>query len=197
MSDTLTRVRNADGLELTPDRTARRVLAVAAFALATALAAHVRVPLPFTPIPMTLQTLFVVLAGALLGPRLGAASQLAYLGAGIAGLPVFTGGAGLAYLLGPTGGYLLAFPVAAFLAGVVSRRVPRRGIAAPALLFLGLLAASLVILLGGVAWLGIATGDGGGALALGLVPFLLGDLVKVALTTLIAWRGRDRTLGLL
>ncbi|MFN2327253.1 MAG: biotin transporter BioY, partial [Gemmatimonadales bacterium] len=79
---------------------------VAAFALATAFGAHVAVPL--TPVPVTLQTLFVVLAGAMLGPRLGAASQIAYLGMGIAGLPVFVGGFGLAYLAGPTGGYLLA-----------------------------------------------------------------------------------------
>ena len=197
MNDTLLRLRNAATLELVPGRTTRRVIAVLAFAAATALGAYVRVPVPLTPVPMTLQTLFVVLAGALLGPRLGAASQLAYLGAGIAGLPVFTAGAGLGYLLGPTGGYLLAFPVTAFLAGLVAQGVTGRGIGALAALFVGLFAASLVILFGGAGWLGVLTGDYAGALTLGLVPFLIGDVVKVGLVALIAWRGRHRTLGLL
>ena len=197
MNDTLLRFRNAATLELVPDRTTRRVIAVLAFAVATALGARIAVPVPFTPVPVTLQTLFVVLAGALLGPRLGAASQLAYLGAGIAGLPVFTAGAGLAYLFGPTGGYLLAFPAAAFLAGVVSRRVSDRGLLGLVTLFVGLFLASLVILAGGAAWLGILTGDFAGAVTLGLLPFIAGDVVKVALTALIAWRARHRTLGLL
>ena len=196
MNDTLVRIRNVATLELVPSRTTRRVLAVAAFAIATALAAQVRVPLPFTPIPMTLQTLFVVLAGAMLGPRLGAASQLTYLGAGIAGLPVFTAGGGAAYLLGPTGGYLLAFPVAAFLAGLVARRIRGHGWRATALLFVGVFLVSFVILLGGAGWLALTTGDTT-ALALGVLPFLAGDVVKSALVALIAARGRDRTRSLL
>ncbi len=195
MHDSILRLRSAATLEVVPDRDARRVLAVAAFALATAFGAHVAVPL--TPVPVTLQTLFVVLAGAMLGPQLGAASQIAYLGMGIAGLPVFVGGFGLAYLAGPTGGYLLAFPATAFLAGVVAQRVTGRGIAAGALLFIGLFLASLVTLGGGTAWLAIMTGDPGGAMMLGFVPFLVGDVLKVGLATLVAWRARDRTLGLL
>jgi biotin transport system substrate-specific component len=195
MHDTILRLRSAATLEVVPDRNARRVLAVAAFALATAFGAHVAVPL--TPVPVTLQTLFVVLAGALLGPKLGAASQIAYLGMGIAGLPVFVGGFGLAYLAGPTGGYLLAFPATAFLAGVVAQRVTGRGIAAGALLFIGLFLASLVTLGGGTAWLAVMTGNPGGAMMIGFVPFLVGDVLKVGLATLVAWRTRDRTLGLL
>lgn len=201
MNDTLLRIRDAAAqaatLELVPDRTTRRVLAVAAFALATAFAAHVRVPLPFTMIPLTLQTLFVVLAGAMLGPRLGAAAMLTYLGMGIAGLPVFAGGFGLAYLLGPTGGYLLAFPVAALLAGVLTRPSSARGPLEAFRLVLGLAAAALVILVSGAAWLAFLTGDLAGAIALGVAPFLLGEAIKVSLAALIAWRGRGRTLGLL
>lgn len=201
MNDTLLRIRDAAAqaatLELVPDRTTRRVLAVAAFALATAFAAHVRLPLPLTMIPLTLQTLFVVLAGAMLGPRLGAAAMLTYLGMGIAGLPVFAGGFGLAYLLGPTGGYLLAFPVAALLAGVLTRPSSARGPLEAFRLVLGLAAAALVILVSGAAWLAFLTGDLAGAIALGVAPFLLGEAIKVSLAALIAWRGRGRTLGLL
>ncbi len=194
MQNTLTRIRKTAAIELVPDRNVRRVLAVGAFALATALGAHVAVPL--TPVPVTLQTLFVILAGALLGPSLGAASQLAYLGMGMAGLPVFAGGFGLAYLAGPTGGYLLAFPATAFVAGIVARRAPRSA-AGAVLLFVGLFLASLVTLGGGTGWLAAMTGDLERAVAIGLVPFLLGDVLKVGLATLIAWRGRERTLGLL
>ncbi len=195
MHDTILRLRTAATLEVVPDRNVRRVLAVAAFAAATAFGAHVALPL--TPVPVTLQTFFVVLAGAMLGPRLGAASQIAYLGMGIAGLPVFVGGFGLAYLAGPTGGYLLAFPATAFVSGLVARRVTGRGAAAGGLLFVGLFLASLITLGGGAAWLAVLTGDAGHALMIGFVPFLVGDVLKVGLATLVAWRGRDRTLGLL
>lgn len=178
-------------------RPAARIAAVALLVVATAVGARISVPLPVTPVPMTLQTLFVLLSGALLGPALGATAQLAYLGAGIAGLPVFVGGAGLAYLLGPTGGYLLAFPVAAFLAGAAVDRVPRQGLTGLAALFGALFLASLVVLLGGASWLGLLTGDYAGAFALGFVPFLVGDVLKVALVALLAWRGRDLVLRLL
>ncbi len=147
---------------------------------------------------MTLQTLFVILSGALLGPALGAASQLAYLGMGIAGLPVFFGGGlGPAQLIGPTGGYLVAFPLTAWAAGMLARPTGRKGLGEGLRLFGGLLLASLVVLIGGTAWLAVMTGDLAGAIALGFLPFLVGDAVKVSLATLIAWRGRDRTLGLL
>ena len=204
MNDTILRIRDVATTELVPSRSARRVLAVLTFAIATALGAHVGIVLPITPVPITLQLVFVVLAGALLGPRLGAASQLVYLAAGIAGAPVFSnGGFGLAHLLGPTGGYLLAFPVAAWTAGAltgartgsVAARV--RGLAAGARLYAGLLVASFVVLAGGWAQLAAQTGDPGTAFALGVAPFLVGDLIKVTLAFLIAWRGRDRTLGLL
>ncbi len=94
---------------------------IALFAAATALSA--RLEIPHEPVPYTLQTLVVLLSGAFLGARNGALSQLLYLAAGIAGAPVFAGGAfGVARLLGPTGGYLLAFPAAAALTGFLIRR---------------------------------------------------------------------------
>jgi biotin transport system substrate-specific component len=195
MQETILRVRKVATLELVPDRNVRRALAVAAFALATALGAHVAVPL--TPVPVTLQTLFVILAGAMLGPSLGAASQMAYLAMGVAGMPVFVGGFGLAYLAGPTGGYLLAFPATAFVAGLVARRVNGRSASAGLAMFAGLFLASLVTLGGGTAWLAAYTGDLSTAVAAGLIPFLAGDVLKVGIATLLAWRGRDRTRRLL
>jgi biotin transport system substrate-specific component len=94
------------------------VIGVCFFAFATALGAYVRIPLPFTPVPITLQTFFVVLAGACLGRTRGATSQSLYVGLGMLGMPVFTGTAlGLGYILGPTGGYLIGFVLAAFVVG--------------------------------------------------------------------------------
>jgi biotin transport system substrate-specific component len=197
MNHTLLRIRDVATAELAPDRVSRKVIAVAAFALATALAAHIRVPLPFTPVPITLQTMVVILAGALLGPRLGAASQLTYLAMGIAGLPVFAAGLGLPTLLGPTGGYLLAFPAAALVAGVVTRPSRARSAHDATRLVAGLAAAALLILVSGAAWLAVFTGDLAGAIALGIAPFLGAEGLKVTLAALIAWRGRVRTLGLL
>src|SRR5512135_696439 len=107
--------------DLTP---AVRVAAVLFATVATIAAAQVSIPLPFTPVPFTLQPMIVLLGGAALGARLGAASQLAYLAAGLAGLPVFAASPvlppGIARLLGPTGGYLLAYPFAAALTGFLA-----------------------------------------------------------------------------
>ncbi len=98
-----------------------QALWVTGFSLLTALAAQIEIPTK--PVPFTLQTLVVVLSGALLGPRKGALSMLLYLAAGAVGLPVFSsGGFGLVTLAGPTGGYLLSFPLAALLVGLVIKR---------------------------------------------------------------------------
>lgn len=180
--------------EVVPSLTARRAIGIVAFAVATALAAKVAVPLPGTPVPFTLQPLVVLLAGALLGGRLGAASQALYLSMGIAGLPVFAAGGGAAYLLGPTGGYLMALPLAAFAAGSAgsagpaARGGPLRALGA---LLLGLVA----IYAGGVGWLALL-GGASAAVVQGLVPFVLADLVKVLLALLVQLRLRDRALRL-
>src|SRR5690606_362515 len=181
-------LRTTLALEVVPSRTARRVLGVAAFAVATALSAKVALPLPGTPVPFTFQPLLVMLAGALLGARLGAASQLLYLAAGVVGLPVFVAGGGVAYLLGPTGGYLLAYPLAAFVVGSLV------GSGAGSAL-LALLDGLGVIYVGGTAWLA-AVGAFDFAVAAGLRPFVLADLVKVLLAVVVTVRLRERALQL-
>ncbi len=156
--------------------------AVAAFALLTWAAARVSVPMPFSPVPGTLQTVAVLLSGLLLGARGGAASQLTYLSLGLAGLPVFAlPGAGPGYLLGPTGGYLIGFVGAAWLTGWVAHHTALRP--GMARLFAALLAGSLTIHLGGLAWLLVLmAGDVAAAWPAAFVPFALFDLAKITLT---------------
>lgn len=172
-------------------RTLRQLIGVSAFALATAFAARVAIPIPGTPVPFTLQVVCVILAGTILGPRLGAASQAAYLMAGALGAPLFAAGGGLGYLLGPTGGYLLAFPAAAYVAGAIAGR--SAGIVR---LLLGLAAGVAVIHAGGAAWLAVLTGGVQQALIVGVGPFLVLDVLKVALAALISGRLRPRALEL-
>ena len=158
-------------------------LGVAGFALALAAASQVAIPLPGTPVPLTLQPMLVVLAGMMLGPVLGATSMLLYLAAGAAGLPVFSpiGAPGVLRLLGPTGGFLFAFPVAAFVAGVVARK-------APSLLgrWLAACAGIAVLFVGGLTQLTILTGSLSTAIALGISPFAAFDVVKAFVAALVA-----------
>jgi biotin transport system substrate-specific component len=168
-----------------------RLLAVAGVATATAVAAQVSVPLPFTPVPLTLQPMVVLLGGAMLGARLGAASQALYLMAGVAGLPVFalSGGLsmGLLRLVGPTGGYLMAYPLAAAVVGTLASRGLDRRMGGAAL---AMLAGLAVIFTGGVSWLAKDTGLQT-ALMLGLYPFVLVDVLKIVAASMLlpaAWR---------
>ncbi|MGB9181540.1 MAG: biotin transporter BioY [Pyrinomonadaceae bacterium] len=161
---------------LAPLDLARSVALVIGFSLLTALAAQVVIPLP--PVPITAQTFAVLLTGALLGSRLGALAMIAYLIEGASGLPFFYGGhGGVQHLFGPTGGYLLSYPLAAFVVGLLAERgLDRRFLTAAAAMTLG----SIVILLCGWAWLSRFTGP---QLALyeGVTKFLLGDAIKIAL----------------
>jgi biotin transport system substrate-specific component len=161
----------------------RSAAVVVGFSLLTALAAQVAVPLPFTPVPLTGQTFAVLLTGALLGPRLGALAMLAYLAEGAAGLPFFRGGAGgVNHFAGATAGYLFAFPAAAYVTGTLAERGwDRRYLSAVAAMALG----SLVILACGWAWLAVILRSGAEAFRLGVVPFLPGDVVKVALAAAV------------
>ncbi len=158
------------------DRRGRLALGVVAFAVLAAFAAQVAVRLPWTPVPVTLQTLAVVLAGVVLGARAGALAMAAYVTVGALGAPVFSnGGAGLPWLLGPTGGYLLAAPAAAYVAGRIGARD-----AGAARLLIGLVAGVATMYLGGLAQLAALTGRGvAGAFAVGVAPFLVGDGIKI------------------
>jgi len=156
-----------------------RAFAVVLGALVVAGAAQVSIPLPGTPVPMTLQPMAVLLVGGLLGARLGAFSMILYLAMGAAGLPVFTPSPlllpGIGRLFGQTGGYLLAYPIAAYAVGAIladGRNVWR--------VACGVLAGLVLIHLGGLAQLAILTGNLSAAARFGTVPFLLGDLLKIA-----------------
>ena len=163
-----------------------RAVAVLFFAALTAAAAQISVPLPFTQVPFTFQPTVVLLSGLVLGPRLGAASQVLYLAAGIAGLPVFAASAtlppGVWRLLGPTGGYLMSYPLAAFVAGAFARRgFDRRYLTSIVAMALGL----VVIYTCGTVWLAYAsvgrTAIGlASAFATGVAPFVIADIVKLA-----------------
>ena len=187
-------VRTAQHLTMTPTAVVRRSLAILAGALLVAVGAQLAVPLPGNPVPVTMQLPAVLIVGGLLGPRLGAASLLVYLLLGVGGLPVFAPGGvpGIGRLLGPTGGYLLAFPLAAALVGrcVAGRRHAVR-------VGLGLLAGLMVIHLGGVAQLAVLGGGARSAVALGSVAFLLGDLLKLVIAGLVVWRFAPKTRALL
>jgi biotin transport system substrate-specific component len=151
------------------------VAGIVGFALALAAASQVAIPLPGTPVPITLQPFVVVLAGLWLGPVAGAASMIVYLALGAAGLPVFApiGAPGIARFFGPTGGYLIAYPASAFVAGAVARRansLTGRWLAA----LLGI----VVLFVGGIAQLTILTGSVRRAVALGITPFAAFDILK-------------------
>ena len=151
---------------------------IAFFAGLTAVTARVTVHLPGTPVPLTMQVLAVLLAGTLLGPRKGAASQVAYLLAIAAGLPLDAKGMGPATFAGPTAGYLFAFVGAAFAAGWLRQRLPR-GLAGA---FVASCAAVLGLYAFGTLWLSVYLGSNlRVAWSLGAVPFLTADLAKALL----------------
>jgi biotin transporter BioY len=164
------------GALLAPLDGAKRVALVVGFSLLTALAAQVVIPLQ--PVPITGQTFAVLLAGALLGPRLGALAMFAYLFEGAAGLPFFRGGgAGVGHMTGATGGYLFAYPVAAYVVGLLAERGwDRRFLTAAAAMLVG----SLLILAGGWLWLSRFVGPEQ-AFQLGVARFVVGDIIKIAL----------------
>jgi biotin transport system substrate-specific component len=164
----------------TGHRLAVELAAATAFAALTALGARAQVHLPFTPVPVTGQVFCVLLSGAVLGARLGFISQVQYLAAGAAGLPVFAYGGGL---LGPTGGYLVGFPLAAAVVGVLSARADAR----KSVLFASCLCGVAVIYVFGAAWYAVWVASLGAVaafpvvLAQAIYPFALLDAAKAAL----------------
>ena len=166
-----------------------RVASVLFITVLTAAAAQISFPLPFTQVPFTFQPMVVLVGGLVLGSRLGFASQVLYLTAGIAGLPVFAASAtlppGFLRLLGPTGGYLIAYPIAAFVVGMLAERgFARRYASSIAAMLVGL----AIIYAAGTLWLAyfarLASGSAAvglaAALTTGVYPFVLADLVKLA-----------------
>ena len=153
---------------------------VVLFSAFVGLTAQVEIPL--WPVPLTLQTLGVLFTGAVLGGRRGALTLLLYLAEGAVGLPVFAGGAsGVAYMWGPTGGYLVGFVLAAGVVGWLAERGwDRRPIRTALAMVIG----NLMIYALGVAWLAVFLGDLQTALVKGMLIFIVGDLIKIAIATM-------------
>ena len=176
--------------EIIVNKTLSQAMWVLTFVILTSLGAFVRIPLPFTPVPITLQTLFVLLAGILLGGNLGSISQLIYLLLGVSGVPIFTGAvSGLSYIFGPTGGYLWGFVLAnLFLARFV--RYAKTNLLA----IFGLVCmADFLILASGVAWLKLISGYSlGKLLFIGFIPFIPGDLLKALIASILYLKLKTR-----
>src|SRR5208283_1982831 len=172
--------------------TGRQVALVAGASLLVALCARVTIPLmPLTPVPLTMQNFGVLLAGLLLGSRRGFAALMLYLIEGAAGLPVFnpTGPGGIAQLLGPTGGFLMAYPFVAWLAGFVMER----GGGSFARAALGGLLGEVVLFFAGLSWLAMLTHSVAQAFRWGLYWFLFAEVIKVMMAAGIAARWRRRS----
>jgi len=146
------------------------------------LCAHVKVWLPFSPVPVTGQTFAVLMVGAMLGSRRGCLAGLAYIIEGAAGLPVFAAGIGSAALLGPTGGYLFSFIPAAYITGRLAEKGWDRRFATTVL---AMVCGNLAIYTFGMLWLCCLTGFSTMVLTLGLYPFIIGDLIKIILAAIL------------
>jgi biotin transport system substrate-specific component len=166
----------------------RMMVFASLFAALTAAGSYIQIPIPFSPVPVTLQVFFVLLAGSMLKSKWGGLSMLVYTLLGIAGLPVFAGGSsGIGVLFGPTGGYIIGFILAAYTIGKLSEKTEK---AEKSGIFINVLNMSAGILVlyacGFIQLMFIAETGPGAALALGVVPFLPGEIVKTAVAAHIA-----------
>lgn len=161
---------------------ARDIALIVLFSILTGLAANIKIEIG--AVPITMQTLVVLLSGALLGSKKGALAQITYLCYGLAGLGWFSHGGGLAYILSPTFGYILGFILTAYLAGLIKER----NINNPAIIFSVLLIANLALYLPGLLWLSrfVALDK---LMLVGFFPFVIGDLIKVLLAEIIIKHG--------
>lgn len=166
----------------------RDVTLIVLGALFVAALAQVKIPLPFTPVPLTGQTFAVLLVGATLGSKRGAASMALYIALGALGLPVFAGGAsGIAYLSGATLGYLVGFVLAAYIIGLLAERGLERSVRTSLIPFM---LGTLIIYICGALWLAVILGSLGKAIASGVLPFLIGDAIKLIAASIVlpaAW----------
>lgn len=173
-------------------RAAADMLLVIGASALIAIAAQIAIPLPFTPVPLTLQPLAVIFAGAALGSTRGAAAAALYLLEGFSGLPVFAQGhGGPMWLVGATAGYLYSYPFAAWLAGFVSERGWGSSVVRSVS---GMLLALMVIYIGGWSWLALLT-DARTAFVAGVAPFVLADMVKVAIGAALLPRAQQIVSG--
>ncbi|MGI9104129.1 MAG: biotin transporter BioY [Terriglobales bacterium] len=170
----------------------RQVVIVAGASILVAVCARLSLPLPFTPVPLTLANFAVLVVGLTLGSKRGFAALALYLAQGAAGLPVFSpaGPGGIAQLLGPTGGYLLAYPLAAFLAGWIAER------GAPRFqrFLIAAMAAEVVVFAGGISWLIVLAHGAGQAVRFGLYPFVFGEIIKLMAASAIGVKAERRKL---
>jgi len=172
---------------------ARQAVIVITASLFVALCARVTVPLPFTPVPLTLQNFGVLTVGLLLGSRRGFAALTLYLVEGAFGFPVFSPsislGVGFLRILGPTGGFLMAYPLVAFIAGYIYEHSSRRFAWAA----LSALAAELVLFAGGLSWLAVLTHSVSLAIRYGLYWFVFAEVIKVLMAAAVAARWHQQT----
>jgi biotin transport system substrate-specific component len=177
-----------DGSQGRSVEAARQVALVVGASLFVALCAQITIPLPFTPVPLTVQNFGVLLVGMLLGSKRGFAALLLYLAEGAIGLPVFNpiGPGGLARLMGATGGFLLAYPLVAGFTGLIMERGQKSFARAAAAGFLG----EVVLFTGGLTWLGVLTHSVSQALRWGLYWFVFAEVIKVMMAAALATRFR-------
>ena len=170
---------------------ARQVALVVGGSLLVALCAHITIPLPFTPVPLTVQNFGVLLVGLLLGSKRGFAALTLYLAEGAMGMPVFSpiGPGGISQLLGPTGGFLLAYPLVAWLAGYVMEH-GRKSFARAAI---GGLLGEVVLFASGLAWLAVLTHSMAQAIRWGLYWFMFAEVIKIAMAAGVAARWHNRS----
>ncbi len=197
LSDAVLRRRELVLADLIPGTLVRDVLLVLGFAALTGLSAQISIRLPFTPVPITGQTLAVLLGGMALGAPRAILGVLAYLGIGLIGLPWFAGGAGgWAVVSSDSFGYLLGFILAAAVVGWLAARGFDRG---PLRVLLAMVVGNALIYLLGATWLAVDLHLGASqALSLGVTPFLLGDAIKAAVAMGLlpgAWRLAGRRAG--
>jgi biotin transport system substrate-specific component len=179
---------------------AKQAAIVIAASLFVALCARVTVPLPFTPVPLTLQNFGVLTVGLLLGSRRGFAALSLYLVEGAFGLPVFSPsilGGGIAQMLGPTGGFLMAYPLVAFVAGWIYERRSAQGSRRFGWAALSSVAAEVVLFAGGLSWLAVLTQSVSLALRYGLYWFVFAEVIKVLMASAVAtrWQQRNSSQG--
>jgi len=165
---------------------AKNIVQILSFAVLTGISAGLK--LEIGPVPVTAQTLIVLLSGALLGSKKGSLSQLTYLAGGLLGLPWFSRGGGLIYIMSPTFGYILGFVLAAYLAGLLFEKGWDKNIRRSVL---AILIANFIIYIPGLLWLARFVGFSK-SLTVGLYPFIAGDILKISLVVLILFFNSKR-----